>query len=237
VNYEAARAGGGEGDEAKRASTRDLFRDKRILTFAAGVVLFYFANAATLPLVGEILTQGKRGRTSAWQVAACVVVAEVLMVGVAILCGKLADKWGRKRLFLIGFAFLAARNGLTVVSHNEYYLISLQALDGVAMAIYGVLLTLITADLAKGTGRFNLLQGAVQSSMGLGGVLSNSLFGWIAKALGFNVSFLGLAAVAVAGGVLWQFKMPETKPDDAQPQDNEPPPEPQEQKAQPARAG
>jgi hypothetical protein len=47
--------------------------------------------------------------------------------------------------------------------------------------IYGVLLTLITADLARETGRFNFLQGAVQSAMGLGGVLSNSLFGWIAK--------------------------------------------------------
>jgi predicted MFS family arabinose efflux permease len=239
VDYEAARAGGGGGEngDTKRASTRDLFRDKRILTFTAGVVLFYFANAATLPLVGEILTQGKKGRASAWQVAASVVVAEVLMVVVAILCGKLADKWGRKRLFLIGFAFLALRNGLTVVSHNEYYLISLQALDGVAMGIYGVLLTLITADLAKGTGRFNLLQGAVQSSMGLGGVLSNSLFGWVAKALGFNVSFLGLAAVAVIGGTLWQFKMPETKPDEAKPQENGQSEEPQHNKAQPARAG
>lgn len=90
------------------------------------------------------------------------------MVVVAIVCGKLADNWGRKRLFLIGFAFLAVRNILTVVSHNECYLISWQALDGIAMGIYRVLLTLISADLAKGTGRFNLLQGAVQSSIGLG---------------------------------------------------------------------
>jgi MFS family permease len=218
VNYEAARAGkAGKKGDRQRASIRDLFHDKRILTFTAGVVLFYFANAATLPLVGEILTQGKHGRRAAWQVAAAVVVAEALMVVVAILCGKLADKWGRKRLFSIGFGFLVLRNVLTVVSHNEFYLISLQALDGIAMGIYGVLLTLITADLAKGTGRFNLLQGAVQSSMGLGGVLSNSLFGWIAKALGFNASFLGLAAVALAGGALWQFKMPETKPDENQP--------------------
>jgi MFS family permease len=94
-------------------------------------VLFYFANTATLPLVGEILTQGKQGRRSAWEVAAAVLVAEALMVVAPIGCGKLADKWGRKRLFLIGFAFLAVRNGLTVLNHNEFYLISLQALDGV----------------------------------------------------------------------------------------------------------
>lgn len=80
------------------------------------------------------------------------------------------------------------------------------------MGLYGVLLTLVTADLAKGTGRFNFVQGAVQSSMGLGGVLSNSLFGWIAKLMGFNASFWGLTIVAITGGILYQTRMPETKP-------------------------
>jgi MFS family permease len=211
ISYEAARGGTENGGEQKRSSWRDLFRDKNILMFTACVVLFYFANAATLPLVGEMLTQGKKGRSSAWQVAVMVIVAEAVMVGVAAVCGKLAKSWGRKPLFLLGFAVLALRNALTVVSHNQYYLIGLQSLDGVAMAIYGVLLTLITADLARGTGRFNFLQGAVQSSMGLGGLLSNSLFGMIAKSFGFNASFWGLSAVAVAGGALFQLRMPETK--------------------------
>ena len=215
VDYEAARGGSGskgeDGKEVQRTGWRDLVRDKRILLFTSSVVLYYCANAATLPLISEILTQAKKGRAAAWQVAASVVVAEVAMVGVAILCGKLADRWGRKPLFLIGFASLALRNVLSVVSHNGYYLISLQALDGVAMGIYGVLLTLVTVDLAKGSGRFNFLQGAVQSSMGLGGVISNTLFGWVARVMGFNASFIGLSLVAVAGGLLYGFKMPETK--------------------------
>ncbi len=214
VSYEAARAGDENGDqqgENQRRHWRDLIKDKRILTFTLAIVLFYCANAATLPLVGEILSAGNHGKQSAWQVAAAVVVAEAVMIGVAAISGKLADQWGRKPLFLIGFGFLAVRNALTVLSHNQYYLIGLQGLDGVAMGIYGVLLTLITADLAKGTGRFNFLQGSVQSAMGLGGVLSNSLFGWIAKALGFNASFIGLAIVAVAGGLFFQTRMPETK--------------------------
>ncbi len=135
------------------------------------------------------------------------------MIGVAIWAGKLANSWGRKPLFLIGFGVLALRNALTIVNHHEFYLISLQALDGIAMGLYGVLLTLVTADLAKGTGRFNFLQGAVQSSMGMGGMLSNSVFGWMAKVMGFNASFAGLAGVAAIGGVLYQWKMPETKPE------------------------
>jgi sugar phosphate permease len=47
--------------------------------------------------------------------------------------------------------------------------------------------------------------------MGLGGVLSNALFGWVAHAMGFNASFIGLSLVAGAGGVLYGIKMPETK--------------------------
>ncbi|HEX4230665.1 MAG TPA: MFS transporter [Bryobacteraceae bacterium] len=221
VNYEAARAGdpnngGDNGNEApKRSGWRELASNKNILTFTACVVLYYFANAATLPLVSEILSRSSKGhpasRSAAWQVAVMVVVAEAAMVGVAAVSGKLADKWGRKPLFLLGFGALAVRNAATVLSHNPYYLISLQAIDGVAMGIYGVLLTLVTADLSRGSGRFNFVQGAVQSAMGLGGVLSNSLFGWMARSLGFNASFCGLAMVALGGFTLYGSKMPETK--------------------------
>ncbi len=190
--------------------------------FTAAIVLFNVSNAATLPLVGEILSKNKGGN-SAWQVAAAIVVAEAVMIAVAAYSGKVADQWGRKPLFLIAFIALAIRAGLSTVNYNPYYLISLQAFDGVAAAIYGVLLTLVTADLARGTGRFNFLQGAVQSAMGLGGFLSNIVFGWIAHGFGFNFSFWGLALVALGGGALYQFQMPETKPDNAQGKEKEAP--------------
>ncbi len=135
------------------------------------------------------------------------------MVLVAWLIGRRVDVWGRKPLFLGAFALLAVRNALTNVSHAQGYLISLQTLDGVAAAIYGVLLTLVAADLARGSGRFNFLQGAMGSAMGLGAFLSNLLFGYLAHALGFAVSFWGLSAAAIAGGLLYLWKMPETKPE------------------------
>lgn len=212
VNYEAAREGSTAEGDNKRTAFLDLIRDKRILIFTASVVLFNVSNQATLPLVAQILTKDHHGSGSVWQVASAVFVAELVMSFVARYAGGKAQTWGRKPLFLIAFAFLALRNGLTIVNHNPYYLIGLQSMDGVAAAIYGVLLTLVTADLGKGTGRFNFVQGAIQSSMGLGGFLSNSAFGFVAKTAGFNASFAGLSAAAIAGGVLYQTRMPETRP-------------------------
>jgi MFS family permease len=210
VDNEAARAGEKNQEGGREhAGWRDLIKDRRILFFTATVVLFNVSNSATLPLVGQLLGQGKKS-ASVWQVAACVIVAEVVMVGVAAFVGKRADQWGRKPIFLVAFVFLAVRNFATVASHNQWYLISLQSLDGVAAAIYGVLLTLVVADLAKGTGRFNFMQGAVQSAMGFGGFLSNAVFGWVAKGMGFNASFVGLGIAAVCGGALYLLRMPET---------------------------
>ena len=117
-----------------------------------------------------------------------------------------------KPLFIGAFAILALRNGLTNASHAQGYLIGLQSLDGVAGVLYGVLLTLVAAGgLARGSGRFNFLQGSMQSAMGLGAFLSNLLFGYIARAISFDAGFWGLSAAAIAGGVLYWSRMPETK--------------------------
>jgi hypothetical protein len=53
--------------------------------------------------------------------------------------------------------------------------------------------------------------------MGFGGFLSNMSFGWVAKGLGFNASFLGLSAIGVVGGIFSQLRMAEThEPGEAQ---------------------
>jgi MFS family permease len=192
------------------ASLSDLVGDRRILIFTASVVLFHFANAAMLPLVGELLSKGKDGASSMYM-SACIVAAQLVMIPVAILTGKLADPWGRKPLFLIGFAVLALRGILYTLGKGAAYLITVQSMDGVGAAIFGVLWVIIISDLARGTGRFNLLQGAIQAALGLGAFLSNILAGFVVKSLGHNAGFLGLAGIASIGLVFFALFMPETK--------------------------
>jgi MFS family permease len=217
IDNEAARAAneddGSKADNRKApriSSLSDLLADRGILIFTASVVLFHFANAAMLPLVGELLSKGKDGASSMYM-SACIVAAQLVMIPVAILTGKLADLWGRKPLFLIGFAVLALRGILYTLGKGAVYLIAVQSLDGVGAAIFGVLWVIIISDLAKGTGRFNLLQGAIQAALGAGAFLSNFLAGFVVKSLGYNAGFLGMAGIASAGLIFFAFFMPETK--------------------------
>ena len=199
-----------EDDAAEKAafSFRELLAGPLVLTFAVVVVLFHIANAAMLPLIGEELP-GQKGHSSTMYMSACIVVAQLIMVPVALLSGRLADRIGRKPILLVGFAALVLRGVLFSLGRNPNYLVAVEALDGIGTGVAGVVTVLIISDLARGTGRFNFLQGAMQACLGIGSFLGNLLGGFAAKSFGFPATFLGLAGVAFAG-LLCFAKMPET---------------------------
>ncbi len=85
-----------------------LLRNRRLMTFAAVVVVFHFANAAMLPLVGQKLALHNKDVGTALM-AVCIVAAQVVMVPVAYLAGAKTDSWGRKPIFLAAFAVLTLR--------------------------------------------------------------------------------------------------------------------------------
>ena len=181
-----------------------------MLIFGLSVVLFHFANAAMLPLIGQRLAAG-HPRESSLYMAVCIVGAQAVMVPVAFMAGRLASQWGRKTVFLIGLVALPVRGVLYTVNGNPYFLDGVQLLDGIGAAIFGVVSVLIIADLTQGTGRFNFTQGVVATATGLGAALSNGIAGFVARHAGYNTAFLFLAAVGAVGSALFYFRMPETK--------------------------
>jgi MFS family permease len=70
----------------------------------------------------------------------------------------------------------------------------------------------IAADLMRGTGRFNLAQGLVALSTGLGAAASNIIAGFVVQLFGYTTGFLALAAIAAAGLAFFASFMPETRP-------------------------
>ncbi len=200
----------GEEDGAAVSIWQLLSGNRPLLIFAALAFLFHLANAAMLTSVSQLLARsmGKDAATSL--TAACIVAAQLMMVPVAMIVGRKADDWGRKPIMIAGFAVLALRGFLYTLSQDAWWLVAVQALDGIGAGIFGALFPVIVADLTKGSGRFNVAQGAVATFQGAGAAISAALAGWIIVGVGYSAAFLSLAAIAGVGLVGYLLAMPET---------------------------
>jgi MFS family permease len=211
IDHDIAR--GAECDDKKTVSghaLRTLLRDRPLVIFLGCAVMFHFANAAMLPLLGEMLGKG-RGRSSMLFMSACVVTTQLVITAIASLAGHRAKSWGRKAVLLIAFAALPIRGVLYTLTTNAVLLVAIQILDGIAAGIFGVVSVLVIADLTRGTGRFNLTLGAITAAVGIGAALSQVVAGSIVHHAGSNAGFLFLAAVATAAFVILLVFMPETR--------------------------
>jgi MFS family permease len=82
------------------------------------------------------------------------------------------------------------------LTDHPYGLVAIQLLDGIGAGIFGVVGVLVIADLTKGTGRFNLMQGALATATGIGASLSNLMTGYVVEVTSQNTGFAVLAAIA-----------------------------------------
>jgi len=199
-------------DSAQPSGFATLLTDRRLLIFAISVVTFHFANAAMLPLVSQKLALGSDAGTGIAFTSMCIVAAQFFMILTAMLCGARADVWGRKVLFLGAFAILPFRGILYTLSDDSIFLVAVQSLDGLANGIFGVIFLLVLRDVTEGTGRFNIVQGALTTLIGVGASLSNLIAGWIVELTSYSAGFLFLAGVAVVGALIFGLLMPETAP-------------------------
>ncbi len=62
----------------------------------------------------------------------------------------------------------------------------------------------------RGTGRYNLAQGAIATMVGVGASLSGLATGEVVDRLGYSAAFLAPGAVALAAATVFAIAMPET---------------------------
>ena len=179
-------------------SLPSLLRRRPLVIFAACVMLFQLANAAMLPLLGSVVTM-RSGQWATVLIAACIVVPQLVVAAVSPWVGRSAQRHGRRPLLLLGFATVPIRGLLFATVSDPYLLVAVQLLDGMAAAVFGVMVPFVIADIARGTGRFNLSQGIVGTASGVGAAISTTLAGYVGDHFGSSVAFLGLAGIAAAG--------------------------------------
>src|SRR3989441_12365725 len=142
--------------------------------------------------------------------SACIIAAQMIMLPMALVVGYKADTWGRRPLFLVGFAILPIRAFLYTLSDDSAWLVAVQLMDGVGAGISGALTPLVLADLMRGTGRYNVAQGAVATVQGIGASVSGLVAGEIVDHFGYSAAFVTLGIAALVALAAFFFGMPET---------------------------
>ena len=188
-----------------------LARNRPLLEFALVVMLFHFANAAMLPLIGSFMTT----QSAAWApalIAACMIVPQIVVAVMSPWVGRRAQTWGRRPLLLIATGALVCRGILFAFVRDPHLLVVIQMLDGVAAAVLGVLVPLVIVDVTYGSGHFNLAQGIVGTATGIGASVSVLFASYLSDRFGSEVAFLSLAVSAAMALALVWLTMPETRP-------------------------
>ncbi|MFO1112175.1 MAG: MFS transporter [Bradyrhizobium sp.] len=199
-----------EKPDEKATSIFALIRQKPLLIFAASILLLQLANAAMLPIMAGVVTT----RSSQWApvlIAACIIVPQAIVALMSPTVGRKAQDWGRRPILLIGFGALAIRGVLFATVTDPFLLVAVQIFDGITAAVFAVMIPLIVADIAFGSGHFNLALGIVGTATGIGASLSTVLAGYVTDKFGGSIAFFGLAGVAATGWLLIVLVMPETR--------------------------
>lgn len=111
IDYERARGARAGAADGEPVGAGALLKERPLIIFLICAVMFHFANAAMLPLLGEMLAKG-HGRSSMMFMSACVVTTQFVITVIAVWSGRKAGSWGRKPLLLIAFGVLPLRDSL-----------------------------------------------------------------------------------------------------------------------------
>eukprot|EP00040_Diaphanoeca_grandis_P030799 m.182840 g.182840 ORF g.182840 m.182840 type:complete len:472 (+) comp32136_c1_seq1:96-1511(+) len=199
---------------------------KPIVMILVATALFHVGNAPMLPFMGEKIDDlsknneteinipglGKLDGTIGVSVGQ--LIAELGSIPVALGAGKLIRRqgWGRRRVALIGFAFVPIRGVLFSFVNTIPGLLFAQMLDCLGAAVSTVVTLTMMADVTESTGRFSTMQGSVAAAIGLGSAIGQVIAGSVSEVAGYGTMFLLLSVVS-GFATLVIFLMTETKPE------------------------
>jgi MFS family permease len=178
---------------------RVLAGSRELQLLAVTMMLFHLGNAAMLPLLGQAVVARGQADPSAFT-ASTIIVAQLVMIPVALLAGRHAEQRGYQVLVTAALAALPLRGAIAAAWASPWAMIPVQVLDGVGAGLLGVALPGLVAQVLRGSGHVNAGLGAVMAIQGVGAALSPALAGWVAHHFGYEIAFgfLGVgAAVAL----------------------------------------
>jgi EmrB/QacA subfamily drug resistance transporter len=180
------------------------------LAFIDGSVV----NVALPAIERDLASSGASGASIGW-----LINAYLLTLGALVLVGGAAgDRYGRKRMFLVGIAvFTAASLGCTLAP-GFAWLLAARALQGLGAALLVPASLAILGAAFEGEARGRAV-GTWAAASAVTGALGPLVGGWLVDAVGWRAIFLiNLPIAAIAAWLSWH-KVDESQSDDALPLD------------------
>jgi MFS family permease len=163
------------------------------------VALDYSIIYVALPSIGDDLGLGPS--LLQWVVSAYA----VLFAGLLLVGGRVADRFGAKRVFVVAFAVFGLASALGGVAGDGTALLGARGLQGLAAAfLQPAILGLLSATFADGPVRARAL--SIWGAVGASGLAVGVVLGGVLTALSWRWTFLinaPLAAVGVIGASPW----------------------------------
>lgn len=165
-----------------------------VAALAAADVAFAYQQTAVLPVIPDIERElHAPGAWGAWLLTGYLLVATVATP----LIGRLADRYGRRRLLLIGLVVFFAGSVGAALSPGFTVLVLFRALQGVGGAVFPLSLSLIRQEFPGD--RVGSTVGLLTGAFGLGTTLGFATSGALAAALTWRMVFaVGALVVGIA---------------------------------------
>ena len=159
-------------------------------------------------------TIGREFHTSLATLQWVVTAYMLTLAGLLLFAGALGDKYGRKRIFLIGVAWFAVASALCAVAPNAPVLVGARAFQGIGAALLTPGSLAIIEASFRADDRSRAI-GAWSGFAGVGTAIGPFLGGWLIQAYSWRLIFLiNLPLAAIVMMVGWRH-VPETRNLDA----------------------
>jgi MFS family permease len=195
---------------ASLGTAAHVLGDHRLLIFAACQMLFTLGNAAMLPIASANITE-QMPASANLVIAAFIVLPQFVVAAISQRVGRYAQSEGRRLVTIAALAALTVRGALFATIANPILLIPVQMLDGISAACMGILVPLVTADVAGHTHHYNFALGVIGFAVGIGATFSTTIAGMIADQIGEPMALLCLSFVGLVATLFAALLLPETR--------------------------
>lgn len=157
---------------------------RTLLVLALMLTLTNYVETMVVPALPKIQDEfGVTAAVTSWVTSAYLIVGAIT----SPLFGKLGDRYGKKKIYLIAISFYTLAVGLAGFSPNIYFLIGARAIQGFGYAVFPLAIAIITDLYPKE--RLAWAQGILSATLAIGPAIGLLIGSYIVEDLGWPYAF------------------------------------------------